>query len=267
MTLFSVNHSCIKCGLCATLCPAKIIEMTEGAVPCVQSAREKSCIRCGQCVAFCPKSCCFLDFQPVEERIAVDANLMPSLRSAETLLRSRRSIRSYKEESLPKELMLCLLETARYAPSASNSQPVRWIITNTRKETLKLGSLVVEHFKEAVGVRVKVIEHIISEWDQGRDMIFRGAPQLVVAVVPKSHTFPEDGAIALTYLELAAHAHEIGCCWAGFFTMAARNNAALQAELGVRDDELVVGGQMIGYSRLPISKMLPPRKKVDISWL
>lgn len=64
-------------------------------------------------------------------------------------------------------------------------------------------------------------------------MIFRGAPQLVVAVVPKSHSLPEDGAIALTYLELAAHAHEVACCWAGFFTMAARNNAALQTELGV----------------------------------
>ena len=275
--LFSVNHNCIKCGLCAALCPSKIIEMTDGGVPRVEAAREKSCIRCGQCVAFCPKSCCFLDFQPVEERIAVDANLMPSLRSAETLLRSRRSIRSYREESLPKELMQRLLETARYAPSASNSQPVRWIITNTRKETLKLGSLVADYFREVVkaaeqsaeGVkgRVNVLKHVVSEWDQGRDMIFRGAPQLVVAVVPKSHTFPEDGAIALTYLELAAHAHEVGCCWAGFFTMAARNSAALQAELGVRDDELIVGGQMIGYSRLPISKMLPPRKKVDISWL
>ena len=274
--MFSVNHTCIKCGLCVELCPAKIIEMTGSDVPRVETAKEKSCIRCGQCVSFCPKSCCFLDFQPVDDRISVDANLMPSLRSAETLLRSRRSIRSYREESLPKELMLRLLETARYAPSASNMQPVRWIITKTREETLKIGSLVVDYFKEVVkaaelsgeGVkgRVNVLKHVVSEWDQGRDMVFRGAPQLVVAVVPKSHTFSEDAAIALTYLELAAHAHGVACCWAGFFTMAARNNAALQAELGVHADELIVGGQMAGYSKLPISKVLPPRKKLDISW-
>ena len=173
--------------------------------------------------------------------------------------------------------MLRLLETARYAPSATNAQPVRWVITNTRKETLKIAGLVVEYFKEVIQEaeqngegtkgRVNMLKAAVAQWAQGRDMIMRGAPQLVVAVVPKSHTFPEDAAIALTYLELVAHAHGVSCCWAGLFTMAARNNAALQAELGVRDDELVVGGQMMGYSRLPIGKILPPRKKVDISWL
>lgn len=275
--MFSVNHTCIKCGLCVELCPAKIIEMTGGDVPHVEAEREKSCIRCGQCVSFCPKSCCFLNFQPTEDRVVVDANLMPSLRSSEMLLRSRRSVRSYKEESLPKELMLRLLETARYAPSASNSQPVRWVITDTRANTLKLGEFVADHFDKLVktaeqspeGVKGKtiVLRHVVSEWKQGRDMIFRSAPQLAVAIVPKSHPFPEDGAIALTYLELAAHAHGVACCWGGFFTMASRNDAALQTALGVRGDEFIAGAQMIGFPKLSASRLLPPRKKVDVSWL
>lgn len=270
MSLFAVSDSCIECGLCAELCPAKIIE--GGGKPRVAEALEKKCIGCGQCVSFCPQSCCYLDFQPVEERIPVDAGLFPSAESGETFLRSRRSIRRFKETPPSRDTVDRIIETTRYAPSASNLQMVRWIVTGDRAKTVALAGLVADCFERQAAADTpesRTLASIAKVWRSGTDIIFRGAPLLAVAVVDKSHIFPaEDTAIALTYFELAAHAHGIGCCWAGFFTLAAKQDPAIRKAIGCTEDEIVGGGQMLGHARdIGLSRILPPRRKTRISWI
>lgn len=49
---------------------------------------------------------------------------------------TRRSIRKYKKKSVPKELIMKLLDAARQAPSAYNDQPWEFIIVKN-KETMK----------------------------------------------------------------------------------------------------------------------------------
>lgn len=269
MPMFTVDDRCIKCGLCATLCPAKIIHFEKGETPFVPEEREKACIRCGQCVSFCPKSCCYLSFQ--DQRTAVDNSLMPDTAGAETFLRSRRSIRRYQEEPVDDETIRRIIETARYAPSASNSQPVRWIVLPTRKKVLEIGEHIIAFFRSAAAENpddknARMYAGLAKAWENGEDIVFRGAPQLVVAVVDQSHYFPEDAAFALTYFELAAHANGVGCCWGGFFTMAARKSADVQEALGVSKNEFIAGAQMFGYPAHGPSHLLPPRKKTDITW-
>ena len=268
MSLFVVSDNCIRCGLCAELCPTRIIQFTKGEKPFVPEDKENRCMACGQCVSFCPRSCCQLSFQPEEDRIPVYAHKMPSEESSETLLCSRRSIRRFKEEPVPEETLQKILRVTRYAPSATNSQPVRWIISPTRAKTMSLGQMVIDYFKtmenSEMGARYSGITKI---WDAGTDIIFRGAPQLAVAVVNKNVAFPEDATIALTYFELAAHAYNVGCCWAGFFTRASRQDPTLQNALGVKENELIVGGQMFGLPALSHSRQLPPRKKLEITYL
>ena len=275
MPSFTVDDHCIKCGLCAELCPARIITFVKGQNPWVETHKEERCIRCGQCLSFCPASACYWDFQPAEDRVPVQADLMPGPEAAETLLRSRRSVRRYKDEPVTDELVLRILETARYSPTASNLQPVRWIVIRSRNKMKELGDLVAELFKRlgaeapADDERAQHLAAVGAAWDKGHhDPIFRGAPQLAVAVVDKSVSYPEDAAMALTYFELAAHANHIGCCWGGYFTMAARQTPAIQKVLGVNDHELIVGAQMFGYPRgLKLCRILPPRKKINLTWL
>jgi nitroreductase len=194
---------------------------------------------------------------------------MPALEAAETLLRSRRSVRSYKTEAVDKALLSRILETCRYAPTASNSQLVRWVVTENMEKTKKLGTMVVDFFRAGLSKNPDPrLASLIKTWDSGYDFVFRGAPQLAVAVYEKQYDFHEDAAIALTYFELAAHAHKIGCCWAGFFTRAARQSPEIQKFLGIRENEMIVGGQMFGHLQgLALSHVLPPRKKVDLTWL
>lgn len=265
MPMFTVDESCTRCGLCAKLCVTQIIRLGADGLPGVAGEKEKSCIRCGQCVSFCPVSACHLDFQPEKERVAVDAALMPKAEAAQTLLRSRRSVRRYRPEPLSEGLIAEIMETVRYAPSASNSQPVRWKLTKDREKTLEIGALVADFMRQdTVTGRYAGVAAV---WDKGIDIIFRGAPQLAIAIVDKDYVFPEDAAIALTYFELAAHGYGVGCCWAGFFTIAARKYPPLQKFLGLTENDHVVGGQMFGTPAIGASRLLPPRKKIDLSWL
>jgi nitroreductase len=143
----------------------------------------------------------------------------------------------------------------------------------TRERTLEIGRVIADAFRNVTkagpqsALDPSMAEYITSNWDKGNDVIFRGAPQLAVTFVDKSSVFPEDAAIALTYFELAAHANGVGCCWGGIATMAARASEAVRDAMKAREDELVVGAQMFGYPDIDCSRILPPRKATDVSWL
>ena len=269
--MFSINDDCIKCGLCAELCVARIIKMGDDSFPAVPEALEARCIRCGQCVCFCPTGAAHLSFQPEAERTPVRPDDLPKAEAGEFFIRSRRSIRRFEETPLDDDLVMRILESTRFAPSASNSQLVRWIVIRQRQTLLELGLMTAEYFKNSPDgdeIRQQHLAAVAAAQEKGHDVIFRGAPQLAIAVVPRDYSFREDAAIALTYFALAAHASGVDCCWAGYFTSAVRESESLQTALKVKPDELVVGAQMFGHPRSPkLGKILPPRKKIDLTWL
>lgn len=273
MPMFTADGSCVKCGLCAELCLTGIIFFENGQKPSVPAESEAACIGCGQCVAFCPQRSVHLSFQPEENRRLVEAALLPDADGAETFIRSRRSIRRYKDEPVDEGTVRRLIETTCYAPSAANGQPVRWVVTRDRRQTVKLADLVARAFEDLAQTQpeepsAQLASRVAAAWNRGKDSIFRGAPQLAAALVDKNHRFPEDGAIALTYFELAVHGLGLGCCWAGFFTWAARLSPEIQKAVGVRENEIVCGGQMFGYPNgLAVAKVLPPRKNPDIIFI
>ncbi len=65
-------------------------------------------------------------------------------------IRSRRSIRSFKPDPVPRKVLEKLLDTCRWAPSASNTQP--WGIA-------VLGGKVIEEYKD------RIVEKLKAEWD------------------------------------------------------------------------------------------------------
>ena len=58
--------------------------------------------------------------------------------TVEETIRQRRSIRRYRPDAIPREIVLRMLEAARLAPSASNCQPWRFLIVVDAEEKRKL---------------------------------------------------------------------------------------------------------------------------------
>jgi nitroreductase len=111
------------------------------------------------------------------------------------LVRTRRSIRRYKKEAVPEDLLEKILEAGRWAPSASNSQPWKFIILRDRK----------------------IREEVAKATTYGK---FLADAPLGIAVVidPQASTHPvEDGAIATQNMLLASHALGLGACWIGAY--------------------------------------------------
>jgi len=263
---------CNKCGTCVRICPVGLIEFDDNGFPEINKTRAASCVKCGHCVLFCPESANNLPFLKAEELLPAAELAMPSAEEALNLLKTRRSIRHFKDEPIPDEILLKIFEAVRMAPSACNDQQVRWILLNSQEKTAGAVNLILcwfrgEIFKDPIGPLSIVAANIIAKAKAGEDVLLRGAGQAAIAVVPKGYKWPEDGVIALTYLELAAHSLGVGACWGGFLTMAVRNFEGLREYLGIKDDEYICGAQMLGYPELKPSRQFPPRKKMNMTWL
>ncbi len=116
-------------------------------------------------------------------------------------IRTRKSVRSYRDAPVDDALLERVIEAARLAPSARNSQEWRFIAVRDRAMR--------EHIaREAAGqpfiAQAAVLLACCAETD-GRVMRCGQA------------AYPIDVAIAMDHLSLAATAEGLGTCWIGAF--------------------------------------------------
>lgn len=265
MELINVDRSkCKRDGICIAECPFSLIDESEdGGFPVARRAAPKICIDCGHCLAVCPHSALTFKGQGPESCLPLDRKLNPSPEAAAQFLRSRRSIRTYKDKPVPREILEQLLDISRWAPSAKNAQPTKWLVIESTTEVRKLIGLVVEWLREK-----SAFPGVVAAWDLAeRDLVLRGAPHLVIAYASEKALKPEiDCTIALTYLDLAAHGMGIGACWAGIFLGAVFNNyPPLIEALQIPEEHRVHGALMLGYPRYRYQR-IPQRKPLDAIW-
>jgi nitroreductase/Pyruvate/2-oxoacid:ferredoxin oxidoreductase delta subunit len=274
MNLFEVDETlCAMDGICVAECPAFVIEMKDKeSFPTVTEGGEARCINCGHCVAVCPHAAISLARMPVDRCPPIDKNLILSEAHAEQFLRSRRSIRTYKNQDVDPETLTRLIEIARYAPTGSNSQLVQWLVVPTREKVVELTGLAVDWMRNAVNEKNPMAEAyqmggIVRAWDNGIDIISRGAPALVIAHGPEAYPIMTiDSAIALSYLDLAASPLDLGCCWAGFFMIAAEYWPPLAEALQLPEGHKSFGAMMVGYPKFRYQR-LPERNEAKVTML
>ena len=146
------------------------------------------------------------------------------------VIRTRRSIRSYKPDPVPEDVLNRVLDAARIAPSGSNRQPWKFIIV--KDEELK--------------------RRLVSAC--GNQSFIAEAPLVIVACGYNIHynrggymgdmSMLIDVSIAFTHLILAARAEGLGTCWIGAF-----NNEEVKKVLDIPDDVNVVAITPLGYPK------------------
>jgi len=144
----------------------------------------------------------------------------------------RRSIRKYRREPVPENVLNAVLEAGRLAPSARNMQPWHFIVVRDREKKRKL---------------------IFSSWNNFIDE----APVLIVGCGdPGSKWAVVDVAIALENMVIAAEALGLGTCWIGLF-----EEAEVKRVLGIPENLQVVAMVTLGY---PAERPgMPDKKSLD----
>lgn len=219
MLQFQVDmDKCIQCGECAKDCLWGVIEM--GEYPQVPVEKEEKCIGCQHCLAVCPTGAVSIFGKDPEESLPLK-DAFPGPQEMEALIMGRRSTRRYKKDGVDQDLIHHLLEVTSHAPTAVNQ-------CNTVLTVVDDAEAMARFRKEVTETALKVAADggIPAGWERigdylegckdGSDIIFRGAPHLLIASAPPDTIAPmADCHIALSYFELLANSYGIGTVWNG----------------------------------------------------
>jgi nitroreductase/NAD-dependent dihydropyrimidine dehydrogenase PreA subunit len=266
MSLVTIDHStCRRDGICSEVCPPALFEVDGEGFPVFRAGGDQDCIACGHCVAVCPHGAVLHETLPMKDTLPIDHTLAVSVPALNQLVRSRRSVREFRDEPVPQALVSEIIDVARWAPSAVNRQPVHWLVIQTPAEVKRLAGLVVDYLRQGNKLEPRYTRYI-DLWEQGKDPILRNAPHLAVIHAPDEWLWSSvDSTIALTQFELAAVAQGIGTCWAGFLMRAANGHPPLKEALGIPADHSVFGALMYGFPRYRYHRV-PPRREAPIQW-
>ena len=274
MSLFTVDpDKCNRDGICVDECPIKIINLTDKeSVPQPVPGAEKLCITCGHCVAVCPSGAMAHKNMTPAQCPSVKKEWLLNADQTEHFLRSRRSIRTYKNETVDRDTLSKLIEVASYAPSGHNTQPVSWYVIYDSKELHRLTCMVVDWMRFMIKEQPEMaaqmhMELVVGAWDVGVDVVCRQAPHVILAHGLQTNMTAQTACtIAMTYLELAAPSLGLGTCWGGFFNAAAMFWPPLQKALGLPEGHVSYGAMMVGYSKYKYHRM-PLRNVPKVTWV
>lgn len=266
------KEKCHQDGLCALDCPAGIIRFKgKGSFPELSHNGESVCLRCGHCVAVCPHGA--LDHAEVPQSVCppIDKTLEITRSQAIQFLRSRRSIRRFKDQPVEKNVLQQLIEIGRYAPTGSNSQLLEWRVINDKTRIHHVAEQVIEWMRSMLkddleSKNMPYIPNLIKAWERGHDAVLRSAPCLVTAYSP---AHDRNGmvhiALALSYMELAAPFYGLGTCWAGLLQGAILADSGLKQLVGIPENYPHHYPMMIGYSQARYYRLIE-RHQPRIFW-
>jgi nitroreductase len=120
-------------------------------------------------------------------------------------IRKRRSIRKYKDDAIPEELLSTILECGRLAPSAGNRQP--WVFIVVRDSSVKDGLMKAAGNQPQVGQAPIVIVVCADPEISAARYDDRGRSLYVF----------QDTAAAVENMMIAATSFGLGTCWIGAF--------------------------------------------------
>lgn len=148
-------------------------------------------------------------------------------------LKERRSIRAFKSEQVPDELLDTVLEAGMYAPTGRNFQSPLMVAIRDKETVKQLSKM----NAEIMG----------SDSDP-----FYGAPCVIVVFADSSiHTHLEDGSLVMGNLLNAAYACGLGSCWIhrAREVFETKEGKKLMREWGVDEKYVGIGNCILGYTQ------------------
>ena len=279
---------CNRCGLCVKDCISGVFRLEDGRpLP----LHPELCNRCSHCVAVCPKQAVVHGGLGALPTAKVQRRLLQPRAYREIAL-SRRSVRHYRQDPVPREVLEEILDMARYSPTASNMQNVHYTVVTDRallegvsRRIFGVADKINEVFSrkpvqllsrrllQNAGI-VKTLERYARVWEfykgqmlEGRDLLFHGAPVLFLIHAPKRQNMASDNClIAATNIANYAHALGLGTCFIGFLVWAMLLDRSLHGRFRIPAGHRVHAALILGTPAIRYG-FHAVRKPASVQWI
>lgn len=259
MYQFTVDASlCTHCGLCANDCAARIIEQEGDSLPSIAPDKEENCIKCQHCLAVCPTGAIsILGKNPMDSRLLSSISI-PSFKQMDGFVRSRRSIRHYKDENVDPDLIDSILKSLAHVPTGCNAQELTFNVIDDKAVMHRFSDRLVTALLDAAANHTSEHPFLMQVGQLPREaiagIVFRGAPHALIVSAPKDAPCArEDVALSLAYFELLAQSAGLGTVWWGFLRVTMAIVPEMKSILGIPDDHeyysMLFGLPAIEYAR------------------
>ena len=295
-----------SCQLCWDNCPFRAWTLTEGQEP--RLAEGHYCFSCSNCMVACPRNAISvvetyhvdsgyfattpstLESRPPAKPLDADGNAADWTVIEKAVL-NRRSVRNFKDKPVPEHLIRRILEAGRFAPSAGNCQPWKFIVLTDKAlmEEINEGVLgainmiyVMYHDDEMVKQLAAGFEMAqpqvpgtfdprLAEGGMGSlakkyGPVLLAAP-CVIYVLEDERAISAGGiniGIAGQNMTLVANSLGLGACWNGFATVV-QQIPPLAEKLGITPPWKAATALCIGYPKFKQEGMVP-REYRPVTW-
>ena len=306
MGVMKVDESkCNKCGLCMENCPFRAWEKDVNDIPVMKEKYE--CFSCYNCKVACPNDAIsIVDPYHVDDGFWKTEDLplpatMPlepkdefgnptEWNAIEKAVFQRRSVRNFKDKPVPDSLLQRVIEAGRFAPSAGNCQPWRFIvitdpvmIDKINKGVYKLLSSLYNIYldnemaknlggvaeNEGVGTfdpRV-ILGGMGSVTREGGLSVSLGAPAVILILGDERAISGAELNIGICgqNMNLVANSLGIKACWNGFISRFLNSIKPLQRKLGIKKPWKCVTSLCLGYPKFK-QEGIVPREDRPVTW-
>ena len=261
MDLLTVNQDkCLRCGICVECCPSCILSMGENGPEC---NFDRGCMSC-------PVGALDNKYTPLEKQRPVTMPVLDSATAYE-FLRMRRSVRNFKPQPPTDEEITRLLDIARYAPTAGNSQGMYYIVIRDAEKIKAIADAVADWMEAEVKAGTENKRYFMTVLrayrERGQDIIARHAPCLIFALARRLNiTGVSNAEQSWAYAELFAPTIGLGTTIAGFIqSCGIAGYQPLLDLIEIPPKHKVVGTLMVGYPKYKYQRM-PERQHLKVEF-
>jgi nitroreductase len=187
---------------------------------------------------------------------------------------SRRSVRGYKPDHVPDDVLLELIKAGIYAPSARNQQLWRFVVVTDKSRIDEYADRAKQLWQGYIPLKVAAALGIggsdISRYAKMLNApglhLFHHAPALVFIFAPKARLISEDCACAAENMMLAARSLGLGSCWIGLAGPLGTDKKT-RDELKVPKGYVLMATLVFGYPTNEVRKAPERNLDVIIDWV
>lgn len=247
MEKININtEKCIGCGQCVKDCVSNHLDIENNKA----IIKGGGCIECGHCYAICPVKA--IEMVGYDDSDCKEVTSFESIDPTTLLeaIKSRRTIRQFKNQPVEEEKIDMILQAGRYAPTAANGQNVAFTILAGKQDEIEKQCVGI--FNKAIQLGSKVSDYL-KNMNIDEHFFFKGAPLVIVVSSPNE----VNGTLASAYMELMANSLGLGVLYSGFFQACSKISGKVKRMLKLPKNHHVVTCMVIGYPAVKYQRQAP----------